>query len=332
MQIMSKKLIIQIPCFNEAETLPQVLRDLPREVPGIDRVEYLVIDDGSTDATVETARRLGVHHIVRLPRNQGLAKAFSAGLDHALKRGATVIVNTDGDNQYRGDCIPDLVAPVLSGKADIVIGARPIETIQDFSWLKKRLQRFGSRVVSAMAGVHVDDTTSGFRAFSREAAHRLILLTRFSYTLDTIFQAAAKNLAVASVPIRTNPKTRPSRLFRNIPHYIYRSTRTILSVFAVYKPILFFSLLGMVISLPGLYLGIRFLYYYLHGKGAGHVQSLILASILLSMGFQVFLTGLHSHITATNRKISEEVLFRLKKTENDLAAKEYSSISPEKKE
>jgi len=307
------KLIIQIPCFNEEETLPQTVRDLPRALPGVDRIEILVIDDGSTDGTVATARALGVDHILPLGVNRGLARAFSAGLDFAVRHGADIIVNTDGDNQYRGADVARLVEPVLAGQADIVIGARPIEEIEDFSFVKKRLQRLGSRVVSALASVKVPDATSGFRAMSREAASRLLVTTPFTYTLDTLFQAPAKGLLVRSVPVGTNPMTRPSRLFRNIPVYLWRSLDTIFRVFTVYKPILFFSLLGTLIFLPGFVLGLRFLYFVLHGDSDGHVQSLILAAVLLIAGFQVYLTGILAHLSSTNRKIMEEMLYQLRR-------------------
>lgn len=314
-RVAAMKLIVQIPCFNEEKTLPETVRDIPRHIPGFDQVELQIIDDGSKDSTVAVAKSLGVEHIVRMPRNQGLARAFSAGLDHALHGGADVIVNTDGDNQYCGADIPALVAPLLEGRADMVIGARPIESIQDFSYLKKKLQRLGSSMVSMLAGIPIQDTTSGFRAFNREAALRMLVLSRFSYTLDTIFQASAKDLVVANVPIRTNPKTRPSRLFRNIPHYIVKSLRTIFSVFTVYKPLPFFSTVGSLIFIPGLLLCLRFLYYYLQGQGSGKIQSLILAAVLIITGFQVFMIGILSHITATNRRILEETLYRLKKIE-----------------
>jgi len=306
------KLIIQIPCYNEEKTLPATVADLPRTVAGFDQVEYLVIDDGSADGTSRLAAELGVHHVLTLPRNRGLAHAFSAGLDRALREGADVVVNTDGDNQYCGSDIPRLVRPIIDGEADIVIGARPIEEIADFSLVKKKLQRLGTRVVGALASVKVDDATSGFRAFSREAAKRLLVTSRFTYTLDVIFQAPAKGLLIASTPIRTNAQTRPSRLFRSIPHYIFKSLGTIGCMFAVYKPFLFFSLIGVALFVPGFALGLRFLYFYAHGHGTGHVQSLILAAVLLMTGFQVFLTGVLSHLQATNRRIMEEVLFRLR--------------------
>jgi len=309
------KLIIQIPCFNEEHTLAATVGDLPRTVAGFDAVEYLVVDDGSTDGTVAAARACGVHHVVSLPRNRGLAFAFAAGLDAALRRGADAVVNTDGDNQYRGEDVAPLVAPILEGRADMVIGTRPIGEIADFSPLKKLLQRLGSATVSLLAGARVPDAASGFRAFSREAAKRLLVTSRFSYTLETIIQAPTKGLAIACVPIRTNPATRPSRLFRSTATFLLRSAGTIGRVFVVYRPFAFFSTLGALLFAPGVALGARFIYFFAMGEGRGHIQSLILAAVLLLGGFQLFLTGLLAHLSATNRRLAEELLVRVRSLE-----------------
>lgn len=310
------KLIIQIPCFNESQNLAQTLRDLPRKIPGVDQVEVLVIDDGSNDGTAELARRCGVEHVLRFEKNQGLAKVFSTGLEYALRHGADVIVNTDGDNQYRGDGVPGLIQPILEKRAEITIGARPIKHIKHFSIIKKKLQWLGSWLVSALAGVHVKDAASGFRAFSRDAALRIIILSRFSYTLETILLASALGISIEMVPIHTNPPTRPSRLFRSMPQYLWKSAKTVLQIFSIYKPIPFFSILGLLVFLPGVLLGIRFLYFLLiQGHGTGHIQSLILAAVFLLAGVQVTIVGILSHLVWANRRINEEILYRIKKME-----------------
>jgi len=301
------KLIIQIPCYNEEHTLEPVIADLPREIPGIDTIEFLIIDDGSTDRTIETARRLGVHHILPLPYNQGLARAFSAGLRACLERGADIIVNTDGDNQYQGACIPDLVAPILQGQADIVVGARPIESIAHFSWCKKKLQRLGSSIVRRFSGTDVPDTTSGFRAYSAHAAATLHVFNRYTYTLETIIQAGASGLRITHVPIGVNPKTRESRLISSVHRYIFRSTAIILRSYITYKPLRTFCYFALLPGLIGLALCLRFLYFYFHGEG-GHVQSLILAAILLILAFQLFALGILADLLATNRRLLQEEL------------------------
>ncbi|GAB4220333.1 MAG: glycosyltransferase family 2 protein [Acidobacteriota bacterium] len=303
----SMKLIIQIPCRNEAASLPTTLAELPRSLPGVDQIEVLVVDDGSTDGTSEVALRSGVHHLVRLPAHRGLAEAFRTGLEESLRRGADLIVNTDGDNQYRADDIALLVAPVLRGEADMVVGARPIGEIRHFSALKKLLQRLGSWVVRQVSNTDVADATSGFRAFSREAALRLNVFSSYTYTLETLIQAGLTNMRVVSVPVRTNTPLRESRLIRSIPSYIRRSLLTMLRIFVVYKPLRFFVWAGATVFGAGFLIGLRFVYYWAVGEGGGKTQSLILAAVLLLMGFQLGIAGLLSDLIATNRRILEEI-------------------------
>lgn len=302
-----KKLIIQIPCYNEEETLAIALGDLPREVAGFDTVEWLIIDDGSTDKTADVARECGVDHIIRLRNNQGLARGFMAGLQAGLERGADVIVNTDADNQYDAGAIPALVAPILSGEADMVIGERPIGAIQHFSPLKKLLQRLGSWVVRVASRTEVPDAPSGFRAFSRDTARHLVVFNEYTYTLETIIQAGQKNMAIRSVPVAVNPDLRPSRLFRSIPSYIQRSIGTIIRVLVIYRPFRFFATLGVVIMGAGLLLGSRFLYFRWTGQGLGNIQSVILAGSLLVVGFQTILIAFVADLLAANRKLLEEI-------------------------
>jgi len=314
------KLIIQIPCFNEAEVLPATLSELPRRVQGFDEVEWLIINDGSTDNTVDIARRCGVDHVVSFKRNLGLSRAYIAGLKASLELGADVIVNTDADNQYRAADIPALVAPVLSGRADIVVGARPIKTIQHFSILKKALQALGSAVVRSVSGTSVEDAPSGFRAVSREAAMRLHVFNEYTYTLETIIQAGRKNMVVLSVPVRVNEDIRPSRLVKSIPLYIKKSIFTMLRIFVVYRPFRFFMAVGGTVVGAGVLLGVRFLALLVfRGGGGGHVQSLILASILLGVGFQTMLTAFLADLLAVNRTLLEDIEFRSWKNA-DLAA------------
>lgn len=310
------KLIIQIPCFNEEDTLAIALNALPCEVQGFDTVEWLIIDDGSTDDTVRIARENGVDHVVRHTRNQGLARCFMTGLDACLGFGADVIVNTDADNQYNADDILVLTAPVLEGKADIVIGARPIETIEHFSLVKKILQKLGSWVVRVASQTDIPDAPSGFRAMSRAAAQRLMVFNDYTYTLETIIQAGQKNMAIVSVPVRVNEDLRPSRLVKSIPSYIKRSIVTIIRIFVVYRPFRFFGTIGAALFGMGFLIGSRFLWYYIQGNGDGHIQSLILASVLLGMGFQAFLIAFIADLQAANRKLIEDVRFRLKSMEN----------------
>lgn len=311
------KLIIQIPCYNEADTLADTVRLLPRSIPGVAVVEYLVIDDGSTDATVEVARASGVHHVVRAPRNQGLALAFTRGLEASLRLGADVIVNTDADNQYHATDISRLVAPIIAGKADLVVGDRGVGSLAHFSALKRALQRLGSWVIGRASGLATPDATSGFRALTREAALQTLVLSGYSYTLETLIQAGARRMAVAFVPVGVNPNTRPSRLMRSIPHYIKNSGITIVRAYIMYRPLRVFTTLGLGLVILGCLPGIRFIYLYLVGNRVGHVQSLILSAILVITGFQVLLVGLVADIIAFNRKIMEEVLYRTRKLDID---------------
>lgn len=305
------KLIIQIPCFNEAETLAIALSALPRQVPGFNVVEWLVIDDGSRDSTVEVARENGVDHVVQHTHNQGLARAFMTGLNTCLSLGADVIVNTDADNQYNADDIPKLTSPIVAHQADIVVGARPIETIKHFSLSKKLLQKLGSWVVRVASKTDIPDAPSGFRAMSRNAAQRLMVFNDYTYTLETIIQAGQKNMAIISVPIRVNKDLRPSRLVKSIPSYIKQSIVTIVRIFIIYRPFRFFGTIGAVLFSAGFLIGLRFLWHYLNGEGEGHVQSLILAAALLLMGFQTLMVAFLADLLAANRKLIEEVRFQL---------------------
>lgn len=309
------KLIIQIPCYNEEETLGITYNDLPKHIEGIDQIEYLIINDGSKDRTVEVARELGFHHVVSFKQNKGLAKGFMAGLDACLRLGADIIVNTDADNQYCGADIEKLVRPILENKADIVIGERPIDETEHFSWKKKKFQHLGSWVVRVASGTDIPDAPSGFRAYSREAAMRLNVVNEYTYTLETIIQAGHEKLAMTSVPIRTNGETRPSRLFSSMWKYMKRSSTVIIRSFLMYKPLRFFSMLGGLMLLLGTLLGVRFLYFFFTGTGAGHTQSLILAAVLLLAGFQSIVVGLLGDVIAANRKILQDVQYRVRKME-----------------
>jgi glycosyltransferase involved in cell wall biosynthesis len=310
-----KKLIIQIPCLNEAATLPATLRDLPRHIPGIDAIEVLVIDDGSTDGTVEVARANGVGHIISLRNRRGLASAFTAGIDAALKLGADFIVNTDGDNQYAGEDIRTLVAPLVSGEADVVIGDRNLAALENLSWTRKRLQHLGSWVVRQVSNTQVPDTTSGFRAYTREAALRMNIVSDFTYTLESIIQAGKKRMAIAHVPIRSNPKTRPSRLFDSVWTYVKRSASTIVRIYTMYEPFKVFTSIGSLTFAAGFAISLRFLYFYFNNDGQGHLQSLLLAAVLMIVGFQVMLIGLVADVISANRKLLEDLLYRVRSME-----------------
>jgi glycosyltransferase involved in cell wall biosynthesis len=308
------KLIIQIPCLNERDHLPVALRDLPKSLPGIDAIEVLIIDDGSTDGTSDVAREHGVRHIVRFPQNRGLAKAYMAGLARALQEGADIIVNTDADNQYCGADIGKLVEPILRREAEIVVGARPIAEIEHFSPFKKLLQKIGSWVVRVASRTDIPDAPSGFRALSRNAAFQLNVFNEHTYTLETIIQAGRKGMAITSVPIRTNGKLRESRLIRSIPQYVWRSSTVILRIFMIYKPLRFFWTLGTVPFAAGVVIGLRWLWltYYLDVSRT-HIPSLILASILLLMGFQLFILGLLAELSAANRLLLEDIQQHLRR-------------------
>lgn len=309
------KLIIQIPCYNEAETLEIALNDLPKHIDGIDEIEYLIVNDGSRDNTVEVALNWGVHYVVSFTGNKGLAKGFMAGIDACLEHGADIIVNTDADNQYCGADIEKLVRPILEGQADIVIGERPIDQTEHFSPLKKKLQHFGSWVVRKASKTDIPDAPSGFRALSREAALRINVINDYTYTLETIVQAGRNRMAIMSVPVRTNPELRESRLFKSMYGYVKKSILTIVRAYVMYRPLTFFTVVGMIPFLLGTGLGVRFLYYYFNGSASGHVQSLILASTLLMMGFMTFVIGIQADTIAANRKISEDIRYHVKKQE-----------------
>jgi len=307
------KLVIQMPCFNEAETLSIALSALPRVVPGFDTVEWLVIDDGSKDDTVNIAKTNGVDHIIRHTGNKGLAQAFMTGLEASLLLGADVIVNTDADNQYNAEDIPALVQPILEHKAEIVVGARPIKTIDYFSSVKKLLQRFGSWVVRVASKTNIPDAPSGFRAMSRAAAQRLMVFNDYTYTLEMIIQAGQKNMGIISIPVRVNDDLRPSRLVKSISSYIKSSIFTIIRIFVIYRPFRFFGVIGMILFGAGFLIGSRFLWHYFQGNGEGHVQSLILASVLLGMGFQTLLVAFVADLLAANRKLIEDIRCKINK-------------------
>jgi glycosyltransferase involved in cell wall biosynthesis len=311
-----KKLIIQIPCLNEAQTLPATLADLPKAIPGVDAIEVLVIDDGSRDGTAEVARACGVDHIVRLRRNKGLAAAFQAGIDACLKAGADFIVNTDADNQYAGHDIPKLLAPLLRGEADICIGDRNIAELRHMSWRKRQLQALGSWVVRQVSGTSVPDTTSGFRAYTREAALRTIIVSEFSYTLESIIQAGKKRLAIAHVPISVNPRTRESRLFDGIFSYIKKSGATIVRIYAMYEPLKVFTYLGLFVLLAGTLGFARFFYYFLQGQAFRHFSSLVASGMLVTLGFLVLVIGLLADVISGNRKLLEDLVYRVRSLES----------------
>lgn len=307
------KLIIQIPCYNEAETLEIALNDLPKQIEGVDEIEYLIINDGSKDNTVAVARNWGVHYIVNFRRNKGLAKGFMAGLNECLKHGADIIVNTDADNQYCGSDISKLIQPILDKKADIVVGERPIDQTAHFSPLKKKLQHLGSWVVRKASNTDIPDAPSGFRAYSREAALKMNVVNEYTYTLETIVQAGRNKMAITSVPIRTNAELRPSRLFSSMFGYVKKSMLTILRAFMMYKPLRFFTTIGIISILIGVLIGIRFLVFFFHGAGNGNVQSLILASMLIIIGVQTIIVGLQADLIAANRKLLQDIQYKVRK-------------------
>jgi glycosyltransferase involved in cell wall biosynthesis len=316
------KLIIQIPCYNEEEALPTALADLPRSLPAIDVIEWLIIDDGSFDRTVEVARAHGVDHVVSLPRNRGLAHAFTVGLEACLRLGADLIVNTDADNQYCAADIPVLLAPILAGEAEVVVGERPIADIAHFSPVKKALQKLGSRMVRQLSRTDVADAPSGFRALSRAAAAQLNVFSEYTYTLETLIQAGQKGMAVTSVPIRVNGETRPSRLMGSMGGYIKRSVLTMFRIFVTYRPLRFFMSLGLPIFLVGFALGLRFLYYYLTGDGSGKIQSTILAALLMGTGAFLCVVGVMVDLIAVNRKLLEKLQWKLAIMEQQLQDRE----------
>lgn len=309
------KLIVQIPCYNEEHTLAETVAAIPRQVPGIDKVEILIIDDGSSDRTVEVAREIGVDHIVRNKRNLGLARTFRKGLEASVKAGADIIVNTDGDNQYEGADIPKLVEPILAGRADMVIGDRQTDKVAHFSKAKKFLQWFGSGVVRRLAGIWVPDTVSGFRAFSRDVAIQMNIVSPFSYTIETVIQAGKRDMTVESVAVRTNPKTRESRLFKSIPAFIQRQLSTIVRMYAMYQPLKVFFIIGTFLTVIGALPILRFLYFYAIGEGGGHLQSLVLGGVLVVMGFIAYLAGLVADLISFNRQLLEMTLERVKRLE-----------------
>lgn len=301
------KLIIQIPCLNEEATLPVVLGELPRTLPGVDVIEWLVIDDGSIDNTAEVARKHGVDYVVSHPVNKGLATAFTTGLKACLKYGADIIVNTDADNQYKSSYIKDLIQPILENKAEFVIGARPIDKIESFSSIKKILQKLGSWTVRVASGTDIPDAPSGFRAISRDAAKKINIFSGYTYTLETIIQAGKKGIVLSWVPVETNAELRPSRLLSSIPSYIFHSMVTIIRIFIVYRPFRFFASIGTILASIGAVLFLRFLYFYLTGSGAGHVQSMIVAGVLLGIGFHTILIAFMADLISVNRRLLEQI-------------------------
>ena len=310
------KVIIQIPCLNEADTLPMVLGELPRMLAGADEVEWLVVDDGSTDGTADVARAGGVNHVVRLPYNQGLARAFMAGLDAAVRAGADIIVNTDADRQYAAEDIPLLVSPIVAGEADMVVGARPVATTAHFSWLKRKLQAMGSAATRVASGTDVQDAASGFRALSRDVALRLHVFNDYTYTVETIIQAGRQGMRVMSVPVHTNPDLRPSRLVRGVGPYVRMQLLTIVRVYVTYKPFRFFAAIGGASFLAGLLIGAKFLFHYFTDGGVGHVQSLILAALLLGLGVFLAVAGLIADLMAVNRILLEGLDSRVRRLED----------------
>ena len=309
------KLIIQIPCLNEEQTLPETLKDLPKSLNGIDDIEILIIDDGSTDRTVQFAKEHGAHHVLKLTNNKGLAKAFIFGISHSLKLGADIVVNTDADNQYFGGDIEKLIRPILEKRADIVIGNRQVETIRHFSSIKILLQKLGSWTVRQLSGTTIPDATSGFRAYSKEAALQMNVISDFTYTVETIISAGNKNLAIEHTPVRTNKKLRESRLFPSIQVYLRRTLVTMLKVYSMYRPLKLFTIAGGTIFLIGFAIGCRYLFFFFQGQTEGHIQSLILSAITLIVGFQIIMMGIAAELIAVNRQLLEDIQLRVKKKE-----------------
>lgn len=312
------KLIVQIPCYNEEETISTTLNEIPKKIDGIDDVEILIIDDGSIDKTVEVAKKCGMDHIVSHPKNLGLAKAFATGIKKAVELDADIIVNLDADNQYKASDIPKLIQPILEKKADIVIGARPIEKIKSFSPLKKMLQKLGSYVMRKISGADVLDAPSGFRAFTREAAQKINIFDNYTYTMETIIQAQNKGLTIKSVPIEVNEELRPSRLVKNNFDYIKRSVFTMMRFVIIYKPFRFFMKLSLILLFLGLILGFRFVYFYITESGQGHIQSLILCAILILMAVQSLFFAVIADLLAINRKLLEDIQIKVQKNGKSL--------------
>jgi len=315
------KLIVQIPCYNEEATLPATFNDIPKEIEGVDVVEIMIIDDGSTDKTIDVAKELGVNHIVINKNNRGLARTFRTGINECLHLGADIIVNTDGDNQYAGWDIPNLIQPILDGKADVVVGDRNTSKVEHFSKIKKLLQKVGSYVVKKLSGVSVPDAVSGFRAYSREAALQLNIVSPFSYTIEALIQAGKKHMAVASVPVETNEKTRESRLFSSIPKFIERQLTTIIRMYVMYQPLRVFFFIGLMLSIIGAIPIIRFLYFYFSGDGSGHIQSLILGGTFTILGFISFLIALLADLMNFNRQLIEQTLEKVRRIELEMNKK-----------
>jgi len=309
------KLIIQIPCYNEEKTLEAVISDLPEKIPHIDTIETLIIDDGSTDRTVEKARALGVDHIVALKTHRGLAGAFAAGIEYALDQGADIILNTDGDNQYQGEDIPKLIAPIITGEADVVIGTRQIEKVPHFSFFKKKMQKWGSGIIRKLSKTPVKDATSGFRAFSRDAAMRINPLTEYSYTIESLVQLGNEKLKIMSVPIQVNPKLRESRLIKNTPSFIAHQGLTLFRMYSVYRAFRVFLIFGVVVAIPGLIGFIRFFYFYFTSGGEGHIQSLIFSAVFVICGFFILMLGIIAELVSSNRKMIEKMIYKIRKLE-----------------
>jgi glycosyltransferase involved in cell wall biosynthesis len=309
------KLIIQIPCFNEEETLEAVISDLPKKIPNVDVIETLIIDDGSTDGTIDAAQKLGIDHIISLKTHRGLAKAFASGIEYALEQGADIIVNTDGDNQYKGEDIPRLITPILRREADVVIGTRQIENVPHFSFFKKKMQKLGSSIIRKLSQTPVKDATSGFRAFSRDAAMRINPLTEYSYTIESLVQLGNEKLKIESVSIQVNQKLRESRLIKNTPSFIARQSMTLFRMYAVYKAFRVFLFIGVIVALPGLVGFIRFLYFYFTSGGEGHIQSLIFSAVFVICGFFILMLGIIAELVSSNRKMIEKITYKIKKLE-----------------